>query len=891
MRMPHRLIDWLNDSSRDLAIRSFALNSITAAFTLTVIFLWDIFIGESAAKLAMLAVTILAMYIVIPLAVRIHQVQLGAVLMSLAIIFLVLPVEFFTGDGVYGCTPIWYSYAFLYIGLVVTGRKKYVILGLLPVSAVTCYLIAYLHPEFLTTHDMRTAYLDSIASLIGVGFLLFISISFLVRIYDRERILARKQREEIEELNRSQSRFFSSMSHEIRTPINTIIGLNEMILREEISDEVAEDATNIRSAGKLLLHLINDILDMSKFEAGQMKINPVPYDVGAMLSDIVGLLWLRAREKGLEFRVDVDPSTPSRLVGDEVRIRQILINVLTNAIKYTVEGSITLSLQAVREQGDQVRMIYTVSDTGMGIKKENIPYLFSAFKRVDEEKNRYIEGTGLGLAIVKQFADLMGGSVKVNSVYLQGSTFVIEIPQKAASDEALGEVKFESKHDFGNRTSYHKTFEAPDARILAVDDNEANLMVVRKLLRDTRIQIDTAKSGEEALTHTLTSRYDLIFMDHLMPEMDGVECLHAMRVQAGGMCRESRVVALTANAGSDNQEFYAREGFDGYLVKPVNGEELENEVMRLLPRELIHLSDEVVRPEAEEVGARASDHRKRIPVMITTDSVCDLPRYLIDDRRVRVMPYQVRTKDGVFQDGIELSQRGLLAYLRDPERRATSQCPQVRDYESFFGGVLLEANDIIHISMTDLVSEGFATAAEAARTFNNVTVVDSGHLSAGLGMIVLEAVRLAGEGQSPERIIAHINSMEKRVHTSFIIDDSMWLARAGRINPMVSRIAQAFLLRPILKLKKGRMTVSRICIGEQEHSYKRYIGYALAVPGEIDTRRIFIVHVGLQEKMQERIREEVLKKVPFETVIFQKASPAIAINCGPGSFGLLFMTK
>ncbi|MBR5116009.1 MAG: DegV family EDD domain-containing protein, partial [Lachnospiraceae bacterium] len=557
----------------------------------------------------------------------------------------------------------------------------------------------------------------------------------------------------------------------------------------------------------------------------------------------------------------------------------------------TKEGSITLSLQCVREEGDQVRMIYTVSDTGIGIKKENIPYLFSAFKRVDEEKNRYIEGTGLGLAIVKQFVDLMGGSVKVNSVYLQGSTFVIEIPQKTASEEEIGELKLESKHDIGNRERYRCTFEAPEARILAVDDNEANLMVVRKLLRDTKIQIDTAKSGEEALTHTLANPYDLIFMDHLMPEMDGVECLHAIRTQAGGMCRESRVVALTANAGSENQELYAREGFDGYLVKPVNGEELENEVLRQLPKERVRLIDEYVRPEAEEIGAHTSSHRTRIPVMITTDSVCDLPKFLLDERRIQVMPYYVTTDEGVFQDGVEMSQRGLLAYLRDPEHHAASESPGVGEYEAFFGRVLMRANNIVHISMTACVSEGYASASEAAKTFNNVIVVDSRHLSAGMGIAVLEAARLAAEGQSPEKIAAYVKSMEKRLHSSFIIDNSMWLARAGRINQMVSKIAQAFLLRPILALKNGRMGVSRICIGEQEHSWKRYINKTLSVAGEIDLRRIFVVHVGLSEKALAQIREEILRKMPFESVVFQKASPAISINSGPGTFGLLFMTK
>ena len=248
------------------------------------------------------------------------------------------------------------------------------------------------------------------------------------------------QKKELEGLSQAQNTFFSSMSHEIRTPINTIIGLNEMILREEISDEVAQDAANIQSAGKMLLHLINDILDMSKLESGQMEIVNSTYNTADMLSDIVGMLWIRAQDKGLKFSVEVEPSLPSQLVGDEMRIRQVLINILNNAIKYTKEGSVKLSIQCENKGSNTSKIIYTVSDTGMGIRKENIPHLFDAFKRMDEDKNKYIEGTGLGLSIVKQLVDMMNGTITVNSIYMKGSTFIIEIPQEIADDTEVGDI-------------------------------------------------------------------------------------------------------------------------------------------------------------------------------------------------------------------------------------------------------------------------------------------------------------------------------------------------------------------------------------------------------------------------------------------------------------------
>ena len=238
---------------------------------------------------------------------------------------------------------------------------------------------------------------------------------------------------------------------------------------------------------------------MSKFQSGDMKLLEEEYETGSMLSDIVGMMWLRSKEKNLEFRIDVSPDVPARLKGDEVRIKQILMNILNNAIKYTKEGYVKLSVECEKKEDRVVNMIYTVEDSGMGIKKEDIPYLFTAFKRVDESNTKHIEGTGLGLSIVKQFLDLMGGRVTVNSVYTKGSTFVVEIPQKAVTEEEIGEYNYEKRHKLEKRTEYKKRFEAPDAKLLVVDDNESNLLVVTKLLRDTGMQIDTVKSGKAAL--------------------------------------------------------------------------------------------------------------------------------------------------------------------------------------------------------------------------------------------------------------------------------------------------------------------------------------------------------------------------------------------------------
>ena len=326
--MNDRLKKYLYDSNIALSDRCFALSTLITVITLSIIFVWDVFIGESPIKLAFLGTFIIIMALILILCVRFNKVRFGSMLISLSIVFIVLPVEFFTGGGVMGCIPIWYAYGAVYIGLIIPDKKKYFVIPLLFVSGIACYVISYYHPEVMIQHDKKTGYLDSIASLIGVGLSLYLIVVFLARIYNNESLMAKKQAKEIEELSRSQNQFFSTMSHEIRTPINTIIGLNEMNLRENVSEEINENAANIKSASKMLLHLINDILDMSKITSGQMELTTAPYNTGNMLSDIVGMLWIRAKEKKLDFRIDVSPDLPAQLIGDEVRIKQILINVL-----------------------------------------------------------------------------------------------------------------------------------------------------------------------------------------------------------------------------------------------------------------------------------------------------------------------------------------------------------------------------------------------------------------------------------------------------------------------------------------------------------------------------------------------------------------------------------
>ncbi len=707
----------------------------------------------------------------------------------------------------------------------------------------------------------------------------------------REIVTANRQHQEIEMLNKAQNSFFSNMSHEIRTPINTIIGLNEMILREDVSEEVMEDAANIKSAGKLLLNLINDILDMSKIQSGRMQLLNAPYQVGEMLSDLVGMMWIRAKEKKLDFHVDVSPDIPNELLGDEVRIKQILINVLNNAIKYTKEGSVSLLVQCEMIDDNTCNMIYNVTDTGVGIKPEDIPYLFSAFKRVDEDSNKHIEGTGLGLSIVKQLLDLMGGKITVNSVYTKGSTFIIEIPQPLENVEKMGQYNFDKSKTFGKKEEYVPRFEASQARVLVVDDNEANLMVVSKLLRETKVRIDTASSGAEALRKTLNIHYDVIFMDHLMPEMDGIECRRRILDQTGGRCRESAIVILTANADEENRALYQRENFDGYLVKPVSGEELENELYKLLPREIVHITGN--RSEiAEETISWMHGDRKRKRVIVTTESVADLPPEIIKKYGIAILPHKVCTSEGIFKDGREIDTRGVLKYMEDRTKAIRPTAPTLKETEEFFARQLSFANNIIHISISSKVeNSGYFVAADAAKSFDSVYVFESGHLSSGQGILAVEACRMAEAGKSPEEILARLEKLRKKVHTSFIVDNLDFLARAKQVGKGVANLVNSLMGRPVLVLKKGKMGLGMIYFGSRKRAWKSYINSCLSIDKQIDTRVLFVTYVGLGKKDLDWIREQINKKMHFDEVYFRQASPAIAVNCGPGTFGLLLREK
>ena len=389
--------------------------------------------------------------------------------------------------------------------------------------------------------------------------------------------------------NEAKTSFLSNMSHEIRTPINAILGMNEMILREEENDEIIAYSENIRNAGHTLLGLINDILDFSKIEAGKIEIIPVDYDLSSVINDLVTMIKTRADEKGLELALHVDRDIPKLLHGDEVRLKQIITNILTNAVKYTEKGSVTFSMSSTKiaSRPDHVILNVSVKDTGVGIREEDMEKLFSKFDRLDEEKNRNIEGTGLGMSITRSLLDMMDSSLHVDSVYGEGSNFSFALEQQVISWEPLGDYETSYLASLGRRRKYKEMFTAPEASVLVVDDNPMNLIVFSSLIKQTLIRVDNAGSGDEGIKMSRNRKYDIIFLDHMMPGKDGIETLHEMMEDEDDKNRKTPKICLTANAVSGAREKYIEEGFDDYLTKPIDAARLEEMLFEYLPKEKI----------------------------------------------------------------------------------------------------------------------------------------------------------------------------------------------------------------------------------------------------------------------------------------------------------------
>lgn len=395
-------------------------------------------------------------------------------------------------------------------------------------------------------------------------------------------------RKDAESANLAKTLFLATMSHEIKTPINTVMGMNEMIIRDSSEEVIQEYAAKINDAGKSLLAIINDVLDFSKIESGKMDIICVNYQLKSLLQDLILTTEMRIKEKELKLIIDIDETLPSGYYGDEIRIKQIVTNLLTNAAKYTSTGSITFAVKNRGIKDGEIDLYFSVKDTGSGIKEEDISRFMDSFVRLEQVKNSNIEGTGLGLAITTQLLKLMGSQLEVDSVYGEGSDFHFVLHQKIIDTTPIGKFKEKSERKV-KKTKM--TFTAPEARVLVVDDNRMNITVAKGLLKPTKMQIESCDSGAKCLELCKDNYYDLIFMDHMMPGIDGIEAFKRLRADKTLKSTDSSVIVLTANTVSGASEMYAEVGFDYYLKKPIDVIELNEVVQKFIPKEMIHPID------------------------------------------------------------------------------------------------------------------------------------------------------------------------------------------------------------------------------------------------------------------------------------------------------------
>ena len=440
-------------------------------------------------------------------------------------------------------------------------RKKLLPIVLLVVLGTIVGIVQKMHPELLLMTGIDTV----------VTFIMYFTIENPDMKMIEQLNIARDQ---ADKANNAKSEFLSSMSHEIRTPLNAILGFSQALSEEDLPPQAKDEVKDVMMASETLLDIVNGILDISKIEANKLEIVNTEYSIKQIFDELVALSKARLGEKPLDFKYSLDESIPKYFYGDKVRVKQVILNLLTNAIKYTHEGWIDFKVTGIK-QGEVCRLIIAVEDSGIGIKPESIDKLFSKFERLDIEKNNTIEGTGLGLAITKKLVDLMGGKIVVQSVYGQGSKFTIALDQKIVENPTL-----DLENTEGVNNTEFKELDLTNKRLLIVDDNKVNLKVAARLLQDYHAIVDTLDSGQACIDKiNMGASYDLIFMDDMMPKMGGVETFHKLKEISDF---NTPVIALTANAISGMREKYLSEGFSDYLSKPIDKTELNKLLNKFL---------------------------------------------------------------------------------------------------------------------------------------------------------------------------------------------------------------------------------------------------------------------------------------------------------------------
>lgn len=821
-----------------------------------------------------------------------RKMNFAAIILGSFGIVVVFPSLFFWSGGIEGGSTLWLALVLLYVFLMFEGKRLIFFVALAVIVDAGVYWIGYTHPEYIKTLPSQAAVcMDSLFSVLAVGLLGGLIVKIQLRTFNIERGISKRQKKELEDVSNSKNAFFTNMSHEIRTPINSIIGWNEMILRQNPTGDIQEYAENVQSASEMLLTLVNDILDLSQMENKKMEIVSMRYEVRDILKDLIHMIQVRIQEKSLQFQIDIDENIPSVLLGDEKRIKQIVLNLLTNAVKYTDKGYVRLSVSAKEREEGYAQLKISVADSGIGIRKEDLDSLYNVFQRVDTKKNREVEGSGLGLSIVKQLLDLMGGKISVDSIYTKGSVFTVILNQKIIDSKPIGPVNLLELGDQKKKGSYYQqSFEAPEARVLVVDDNIMNSWIITKLLSSTKVQVDSASSGMECLEKTKQKYYHVILMDHLMPEMDGVETLKQIRIQENGLCRESAVVLVTASSIGEGRKVYQENHFDGFIEKPVKGDKLEEEILKFLPEDIIEYRS-TMNYYSEDDALQKISKKKRKHIYITTDCICDLPERLIEKYDIRVVYLYIKTGLGRFADTREIDSDNLRQYLSDDTNNAQTDGISVEEYEDFFANALTEADEIIHISASKEFSRSFSVAQKAARGFDHVHIVDSEQISGGQGLLVLCAAELIMKGYDTAGILEKMEQMKKYIEYYMVLPSTKYFYQSGFMYRVGSIASDLFHIHPVLKMSRGHMKIVTAYVGDNSKARRHFLRRQLHNRRKINQDVVMFTHIGCSAKQLSAMRTELTRYIPFENVIMQKGSFSLGCNCGVGAIGVAYLRK